>query len=110
MRAKHLYAALAAAGLIVPYTFFVRFLAAHGPDGRELLRELFGTPISAFFAADLLISAVVFLVFLAREAARRAVPRRWIYGLALLTVGLSLAFPLFLWARESALERMPRSG
>jgi len=110
MRAKHLYAALAVAGLVLPYAFFLRFLAAHGPDGREFLRELFGTPISAFFAADLLISAVVFLVFLGREAVRPAVPRRWIYVLALLTVGLSLALPLFLFARESALEKTPRFG
>jgi len=104
MRRRHLYSVLAAVGLVGPYGFFVSFLTTHGPDGKEFLSELFATPISAFFAVDLLLSCVVFVVYLREEAARYSMQHRWLYLLALVTVGLSFALPLFLYARERRLE------
>ena len=104
MREKHLYLILAVLGFVVPYTFFISFLMAHGLDGRAFLRELFGTPISAFFAVDLLLSCVVFVQYLRQEAARVSIAHWWLYLVALLTVGLSFALPLFLYVRETRLE------
>jgi hypothetical protein len=101
MTAKHLYLLLALVGLVVPYYFFITFLIAHGADGAAFLRQLFGTPISTFFAVDLLIASVVFIPFLRQESARYAIANSWFYVVALLTVGLSFALPLFLFVRES---------
>lgn len=101
---KTLYLALAVLGFIVPYFFFVRFLLANGLDGSKFARQLFGTPISCFFAADLLLACVVFALFMRDEAKRCHMPRRWIYLAVLVTVGLSCALPLFLYARESGLD------
>lgn len=100
MRAKHLYLVMALLGFLLPYYFFISFLASYGFDAKAFLAQLFATPISSFFAVDLLISSVVFMVYLRREANRCAVKHRWVYLLALVTVGLSLALPLFLYARE----------
>jgi hypothetical protein len=102
MTRKHLYLVLAIVGFVAPYYFLISFLLAHGIDGRLLFKQLFGTPISTFFATDLIISCFVFLVFWQRESRRHAMKHRWVYLLALFTVGLSLALPLFLWARESS--------
>jgi hypothetical protein len=104
MRRRHLYLLLAAVGLVGPYGFFVSFLTTHGLDGKEFLSELFGTRISTFFAVDLILSCVVFLVYLRQETARYSIQHRWLYVLALVTVGLSFALPLFLYARERRLE------
>ena len=107
MKRKHIYLFFAVNGFIVPYYFFVSFLVAHGLDVRLFVRQLFGTPISTFFAVDLLISCVVFVRYLSQEAVRYSMKRQWIYLIALLTVGLSFALPLFLYVRESHLETRP---
>jgi hypothetical protein len=107
MKQKHLYLILAFVGLVVPYWFFISFLTGHGWDGRAFVRQLFGTQISAFFAMDLLLSSIVFVRYLRQEAARCSIHHSWIFVAALLTVGLSFALPLFLYARESAIEAKP---
>ncbi len=49
---------------------------------------------------DLIITAIVFLVFMLREAERYQMRNRWLYVVATLAVGPSFAFPLFLYFRE----------
>jgi hypothetical protein len=104
MSRKLVYLILAVIGLILPYYFLISFLLTHGLAARLFLNQLFDTPISIFFAVDLLISCLVFMIFLKREAERHAMKYQWIYWMSLLTVGLSFALPLFLWAREGHLE------
>jgi hypothetical protein len=110
MSRKHLYLILAVIGFIVPYYFLISFIKAHGLDGEAFVQQLFGTSISAMFAADLLVSCVVFAIFVRREAARYAIARWWLYLIALLTVGLSFALPLFLYVRESRIEAEGRTS
>lgn len=104
MRLKYFYLILAVVGFVVPYYFLISFLMSHGLDAKAFWQQLFGTSISTFFAADLLISSVVFLGYLRDEARRHSVPHLWLYLLALMTVGLSFALPLFLFAREARIE------
>src|SRR5262245_13449521 len=104
MTRKHVYLFLAIIGFIVPYYFLISFLLSHGLDARLFLKQLFGTPISTFFAVDLVISSLVFLAFLKQEVGRHSLKHSWVYVFALFTVGLSFALPLFLWARESRLQ------
>jgi hypothetical protein len=101
MTRKNVYLILAVIGLVAPYYFLISFLTAHGLDGKAFVQQLFGTQISTFFAADLLLSSVVFVRFLRQEAARYEMRRWWLYLAALLTVGLSFALPLFLYVRET---------
>jgi hypothetical protein len=46
-------------------------------------------------------------VFTRIESARLAIRNRWLVVIAVLTVGVSLALPLFLYLRELELERKP---
>ena len=100
---KPLYLSLAIVGLVLPYYFFAGFLAANGLNLSLLIQQLFSTPISTFFAVDLLITAIVFWVFLYREARRLQMNRWWVYLAVTLLVGPSFAFPLFLYVRETRL-------
>ncbi len=100
---KRVYLILAMAGFILPYYFFISFLTANGLNLPLLVEQLFGTPISTFFAVDLIITAVVFRVFLYQEARRLQMKRQWVYVVATLLVGPSFALPLFLYFRETRL-------
>ena len=57
---------------------------------------------------DVIVSAVALLVFTRIESARLGIRRRWLVVIAVLTVGVSLALPLFLYLRELELEGKPR--
>lgn len=98
---RKLYLLLAVAGFALPYYFFVSFLLANGLDLRLLFDQLFASDISTFFAVDVIISAVVLLVFVRRESQRCRMRNWWAYALATLVVGPSFALPLFLTFRES---------
>lgn len=103
MRLKHFYLVLAVIGILFPYYFLISFFMAHGLDGKAFLQQLFGTQISTFFAVDLLLSSLVFVIYLRHEARRYSIKHSWLYLIALLTVGLSFALPLFLYVREDCL-------
>jgi hypothetical protein len=92
---------LAIVGAIAPYVFFVQFFQAEGLAG-DFIGSLFANGAAGGFAADVILSSVVFWLFLFREAPRAGVARPWLYVLVNLTIGLSCALPLFLWARERA--------
>jgi len=104
MNKKGIYAALCVLGFIAPYYFFVRFVAEHGLDFSMLVRQVFATPASSFFAADVIVSSVVLWVFIFRETSKRSIRFWWICLIANLAVGVSLALPLFLLLREIQIE------
>ncbi len=110
MKLKNLYLILAVIGLIAPYYFFISFLMAHGLDLRALVAGLFANDASSFFVVDLMVSSVVFLFYLRREAVEHSISNWWLYVVALLAVGLSFALPLFLYARESRLQARPQAA
>lgn len=98
---KRLYLILTVVGLVLPYYFFPSFLVTNGFDLRLLLGYLFANEISSFFAVDLIITALVLLLFVFRESKRLDMQSWWVYVIATLVVGPSFAFPLFIPARKS---------
>jgi len=102
---KKLYALLCVLGLVLPYYFFVPFLFSNGFDLQLIVNLLFGNQVSAFFAADVFVSSLVLWVFIYHETRKRRVPHWWLSILASLAVGVSLGLPLFLWLRETEIEK-----
>jgi Terpene cyclase DEP1 len=107
VKPKTIYLLLFIVGFAAPYAGFLPWLTEHGPDGRLFLQHLFANRISAFFALDVFVSAVVLLRFSARESDRLRLPGRWIVLAATLLAGVSLGLPLFLYLRERHLEQGP---
>lgn len=93
---KHVYLFLAVAGAVIPYVFFAMFFLAHGVDVPAFAMALFSNGASAGFTADLLISSLVFWLFMFSQGESKA----WIYILVNLTIGLSCALPLYLYVNE----------
>lgn len=101
---KKLYLLLSLVGTVFPYYFFIQFLSENGLNFKLLADLLFANSISTFFAVDFLISCVVFVVFMSNESRKYNIKEKWICLVALLTVGLSLALPLFLFFRHSYIK------
>ena len=98
---KFLYLLLAVAGTVLPYAFFLQHFAAEGLSPGAFVSGLFANGVASGAAADLVLSSVVFWVWLfASGDGRRAgflIP-------ANLLVGLSLALPLWLYLRARDAE------
>lgn len=104
MKPKTIYLVLCCVGAALPYWQFVPWLMQQGMNLPLFSRELFANRISAFFGMDVLVSAVVLIVFVRVESTRLNIRRRWLPLLALFMVGVSFGLPLFLYMRESRLE------
>src|SRR5258707_7401058 len=105
MKARHYYLVCCVLGLVLPYSQFVLWLLEHGLDITLFFRELFANRISAFFATDVIVSAIVLIWFIQSEGKRLRVRLLWLPTVGTLIVGVSFGFPLFLFLREVTLER-----
>ena len=104
MRPRHVYLSLCVLGTLLPYAAFVPFLRQHGLDLHEFAAQLFATPVSSFFALDVIVSAVVLWAFVFIDGRREGQRQLWAPIVASLAVGVSLGLPLFLYLRESRRE------
>jgi uncharacterized protein DUF2834 len=103
VRAKTAYLWLCVLGTALPYSQFLPFLREHGLDLRLVAEQLFANRIAAFFGMDVIVSGLVLWVFVTVEGRRAGMGQLWLPLAALLTVGVSLALPLFLYRREEKL-------
>lgn len=105
MKPRHLYLALCALGLLVPNSLFLPWVAAHGLNPQRFIQDLFANGVSAFFGLDVVVSAIALAVFVHIEGMRIGLARRWMPILATCLVGVSLGLPLFLYQRQTHLDR-----
>ncbi len=100
---RRLYLSLAVVGAVLPYSKFLPWLVDHGPNISLLFAELFSTRMGAFFGLDVLVSAVVLVVFIRSEGAQRKMQFLWAPITATCLIGVSCGLPLFLYLRERQL-------
>jgi Protein of unknown function DUF2834 len=105
MKTRYVYLICCVLGLILPYSQFVPWIFEHGLNLTLFFRELFANRISAFFAMDVILSAIVLILFVQNEGKRLQVRRLWLPILGTLVVGVSFGFPLFLFLRQMTLDR-----
>ena len=105
MKPKTLYLGLCVFGTALPLWQFIPFLRQHGLDVRLFFEQLFASPVSGFFGWDVIVSSVVLWVLVAVEGRRARMKHLWAPIAANLAVGVSLGLPLFLYLRETSLER-----
>ena len=103
---RRLYLLLAVLGAVLPYAQFIPWLAAHGLNVRLLFAELFAGHVSAFFGLDVIVSALVLLVFILREGTQRKIRMLWLPVAATCLIGVSCGLPLFLYLRERGVGRV----
>jgi hypothetical protein len=106
MRARHVYLALCVLGLVVPNAAFWPWLITHGLNPQRFVQDLFTNGVSTFFGLDVVLSALALMLFVFFEGRRLSLPHRWMPVLAACLVGVSLGLPLFLYQRQSHLDRL----
>jgi hypothetical protein len=82
-------------GTIVPIATIVPWLVEHGLDVEAFIAELFATPVTAFFAWDVIVSALVLAVLTLTDRTLTA-GRRAAVLVATFSIGVSSGLPL--WA------------
>lgn len=102
---KLTYLFLCIIGTILPWSQFGPWLIDNGLDLVLLGNDIFSNRISTFAWFDVIVSAVVVLLFVVVEGRRLGVPHLWAPFVAMFTVGVSLALPLFLLLRQIRLEQ-----
>ncbi|MDR1313883.1 MAG: DUF2834 domain-containing protein [Deltaproteobacteria bacterium] len=100
----YFYLGLALLGAVAPYSFLGQFLAANGPDFEALKAQAAASPVSAYFAVNMLVAALVTLVFIVREGRRLRMKGLWLPVVATFAIGVSCGLPLFLYLRKAASE------
>ncbi len=95
-----IYLILCILGFILPYSQLISFILENDFNFKVFVEQMFINHVSSLFTIDVLVSSVVFWIFLFKEGSRLKIKLLWIYILCNLTVGLSLALPLFLLVRQ----------
>jgi len=98
---KKTYLVLAILGAVVPYLFFFEFIRANGFDIPGFLMGLFANGAAGGFSADLLLTSFVFWIYMFVKSNSKEGPAPWLFIVLNLTIGLSCAFPAYLYAREA---------
>ncbi len=102
---KNVYAGAAVVGLLISITFIGLFVVEHGFNLSLFFQQLFTNYISTLFTLDLLLSSIVFWLFLFGEARKYQIRHTWFFVVSNLLIGLCFALPLFLYARETHIEK-----
>jgi hypothetical protein len=108
--AAGIYLVLAAIGALFPLAAFLPWLPAHGLDVPRFLADLFANPVSRFFALDVIISAIVLVMFIVVQGCRDGIGQLWLPVAATFLIGVSCGLPLFLAMREMALLKRGAGG
>jgi len=95
------YLALAIAGAIIPWAFFLQHFDDAGFSAAEFLRAVFANTAAGGFAADLVISSLVFWLVMFRQRATRRGPPPLPFIAINVLVGLSCALPAWLYVRSA---------
>ncbi|WOD39399.1 DUF2834 domain-containing protein [Nodosilinea sp. E11] len=92
-------------GAVLPWWFLAPFFQQYGFAPAEFLHQALANPVAIDLAIDLLISTLVFFIWVWIELPRLGLGRGW-WGLcvvATLGIGLSCGLPLFLLLRHRQL-------
>lgn len=100
---KNLYLVLAIVGAVVPYLFFIQFFAEQGVNLPAFLGGVFANGAAGGFGADLLITSLVFWIYLYEVGDNKL----WMYVLINLTIGMSCAVPLYLYLNADRRDAAP---
>jgi hypothetical protein len=70
-----LYLIAAILGTVLPLSYFIPFLLAHGLDVPLFFRQLFQNQVSSFFGMDVLVSSLVLWLLVFSEGKRRGMKK-----------------------------------
>ena len=88
------------AGKLSPFAAFGERITHHGFSPNLLITTIWQQPLALFAWLDVIVTALVLIIFTEVEGRRVDMSRRWVAPLATCCVGPSLGLPLFLYFRD----------
>jgi len=107
---KPFYGVMCVLGTLLPWGAFAPWLMQNGLDLALLWHTVRESPAAVFAWLDVVVSAIVLIVFIVVEGKRLQIRRLYLPILATCGVGVSLGLPLFLWMRECCLTDHERQA
>jgi hypothetical protein len=106
MKPRHLYVVFCLLGLVLPYSQFIPWIIEHHALNISMfMHDLFANRIAAFFALDVIVSAIVLLSLIQNEGRRLRMRFLWLPMLGTVFVGISLGLLLSLYLPQVELDR-----
>lgn len=99
MEKKNVYLLLSCFGFALPLWQAYPFFIENGIDIDAFIRDMFASDVSGFFSMDVIVTAVVVIYFVIVDGKLNKIKYAWI-SLIGLSIGVSLALPLYLYIRE----------
>lgn len=98
---KNIYLVFSVIGFIVPYVFFGMFLFENGLDISLFFKSLFSNDISTFFGVDVIVSAIVLILYMIVDAKKYQVKNYYYAIIGTLFIGVSFGLPFYLYLKEA---------
>ncbi|MDK1286235.1 DUF2834 domain-containing protein [Pseudoalteromonas umbrosa] len=102
---KYVYGLLCILGILAPFSAFAPWLFLHGLDLIRLYEEVNADPLASFAWLDVIVSAIVLIIFILYEGKKLGVRYLWLPIVSTMMVGVSFGLPLFLLMRELHAEK-----
>jgi len=102
---KNLFLILSIIGIILPYSQFVLFTNQYGFNINLMVQQIFINRMSSGIALDAMWAAVVLIIFIFTENEKIKIKHLWAPIAGIFLIGLSFAFPFYLYLRELAKEK-----
>ncbi len=102
---KNLFLTLSIIGIILPYSQFMQFTNQYGFDINLMVQQIFINRMSSGIALDAMWAAVVLIIFIFIEIKNIRVKHFWVPIVGIFLIGLSFAFPFYLYLRALAKEK-----
>lgn len=97
---KNIYLTLAIIGLVIPNYFITQFIITHGFDLSLFVNQLFSNFADSAFSIDLLLCSSFFWYYMYTKRNLNNKRSIWVYIFLNLMLGLSFAFPLYLYKQS----------
>lgn len=97
---KNIYLILSIIGFLVPYYFLFLFIGDNWFSVIEVIKHSFQTNISSLWASDVIISAVVLIIFILKDG-KTLWNKKYFPIVGTLLVWVSFGLPLYLYLKES---------
>ena len=109
---SYLYALLILLSVVISWGIFSQFLILEDASLSSFFAQAFATPTASLVSSDVILTAVIFVVFAHIELKRLGMPanRLALYVLITFTVGVCGSLSAFLYQRERWLERDRREN
>ena len=95
------------AGTLLPLAAFGEWITHHGFSPILLVTTIWQQPLALFAWLDVIVTALVLIIFADIEGRKIGMSRRWVTPLATCCIGPSLGLPLFLYFRDRHLASRP---